>query len=150
MAIVDGTQPSEIIEGVCDELFAARVLRLRCFSKQLYQVLCLGGSFRPCLCRGGHKEFFEFLLTLPQLYLIGLKVPQFLPAGFRCLLSGHTTVLIQVDWFVRHAVPPSLLSCPEPNQATRLPDTGPTSFKYIEIDHVSSAMAISTRSIVTQ
>jgi hypothetical protein len=91
-----------------DELFVARILSLRCDGEELYEILRLGSGLRPSLRRSGQEKFLELILATSQGRLISLKLMEALTANICRYLTCHASVLVQVDWFVRHGLMPFL------------------------------------------
>ena len=91
---------------MCDELFAARILSLRCGGEKLDKILRLGCGLRPGLRRGGQEKFLQFLLAQSQGRLVGLKLMDALAADFCRFLSGHAAALVEFDRVVGHGLLP--------------------------------------------
>lgn len=106
MPFVAIAQSGEIVEGMRDELLAARILSLQRGGEQLYEILRLGRRLRPVLRRRGQEKLLELFLAALQGGPLGLKLVEALTADFCRFLSGHSAVLVELDRVVRHRFMP--------------------------------------------
>ena len=97
-------QPGNIVERVCDEFLAPRVLGLRCVGEELNEILCLGSRFRPGLSRCGQEKFLKLFLATSQSRLITLEFMQPLAANFSGFHGSGIVALIKVDRVVGHGL----------------------------------------------
>jgi hypothetical protein len=89
------------------QFLPAGILLDRRFSEEADEIPRLFGCFEPVRGRRRNQMSLQFVLPKPQHLFIGRNFRQ-QPAKLGRLLGSHSTVLIQVDWLVRHECVPSV------------------------------------------